>query len=338
MTIGFDSFWYIVAESHELTTKNILARTILDENLVCFRDANNQPVVLRDRCLHRCGRLANGSLHNGKLRCPYHGWVYDHTGKVVEIPSMNKPPDQLQTLKYKTCEQDGYIYVCLKPNKENIKPFKMAYYHQPGFSHVRLQNLFKNNLSNCVENFIDIPHTAFVHHGIFRSYRKEAIKANILQQNGEVHVTYANEKRNLGSFNWFLNPRGEPIKHTDSFFMPNITHVTYALESKWKYIITSQSVPITNDTTLVYTDLSYHFGMLTPFIRRIIKRQAQKVIDQDIFVLNQQMHVIKQYGQHFYDTPADKIHAFVSQIHATLGNKQDPRLLPLQQIEVTFYV
>jgi phenylpropionate dioxygenase-like ring-hydroxylating dioxygenase large terminal subunit len=337
--ISYQDFWYIVAESSALTRHNVLSCQVLDEQLVCYRDSDNQAVVLRDRCLHRCGRLSAGTVNNGNLKCPYHGWVYDKQGKVIEIPSLGgKVSNQLQAIKYHTREQDGYIYVCLSNKPNNSYPFKMSYYKKPGWKNVRLKNLFDNNLSNCVENFIDIPHTAFVHNGIFRASRNELIEANITREHGNVLVQYANEKQNLGSFNWFLNPNRKPIIHTDQFFMPNVTQVNYSLESKWEYVITSQSIPVSQYKTLVYTDISYQFGKLTPFIALLVKRQAKKVIDQDIVVLNQQMEVIKKYGQHFYDTPADAIHTLISEIHQALEEKVNPHLLPKQQMKVKFYI
>jgi len=97
-------------------------------------------------------------------------------------------------------------------------------------------------------------------------------------------------------------------------------------------------VPISSDQTRVYTELSFRFGMLTPLATWIVKRQAQKVIDQDIKILNQQMSVIKKYGDHFYNTPSDKIHTFVSEIIQSLQDNKDPRLLPDHEQEVTFRV
>jgi phenylpropionate dioxygenase-like ring-hydroxylating dioxygenase large terminal subunit len=339
MTIHLKNFWYIIAESHELKADKVIARQSCDEWLVCYRGEDGKAAVLPDRCLHRCGRLSDGSVKDGRLKCPYHGWVYDGQGKVVHIPSMGDQTNHtLKARKYATLEQDGYVYVRLIDGHDDIEPFAMQYYRKRGWKNIRLQHVFENNLINCVENFIDIPHTAFVHKGIFRSSRNEPITAKIIRKQGEVHVTYQNEAQNLGSFNFLLNPRGEAITHTDSFFMPNITFVSYSLASKWQYVITSQSIPISANQTRVYTEISYRLGLLTPFASGIVKRQAKKVIQQDLHVLAQQMHVIKKYGNHFYDTPADKIHAYVSEIHQALENHEDPKLLPDQEHAVVFWV
>jgi phenylpropionate dioxygenase-like ring-hydroxylating dioxygenase large terminal subunit len=108
----FDDYWYVVAESCELTPVRPLARRVLDEWLVCFRGEDGAPTVLRDRCLHRNAPLSAGIVRAGLLSCPYHGWRYDGEGRVVAIPSLTSgtlpahcsPP-------YPVIEQDGFVYV-----------------------------------------------------------------------------------------------------------------------------------------------------------------------------------------------------------------------------------
>ena len=87
----------------------------------------------------------------------------------------------------------------------------MPHCGEAGWHTLRLQNRFRNTVENCVENFIDIPHTAFVHAGIFRSSRAERLQAQVVRRDGSVLVRYANERSNLGSYRWFLNPRGLPV-------------------------------------------------------------------------------------------------------------------------------
>ena len=60
--------------------------TLLGENIVLFLDEHNQPASLKDRCCHRTAKLSKGWCKNGNLQCGYHGWVYNRTGRVIEIP------------------------------------------------------------------------------------------------------------------------------------------------------------------------------------------------------------------------------------------------------------
>lgn len=333
------NFWYILAESSELLTSAPLSRELLGEHLVLYRDSTGKPVILPDRCLHRCGKLSKGRVREGTLQCPYHGWVYGAEGKVVEIPSEGcRPIHNLGLAPYSAVEQQGYIYICLEPHPDFPKPYTLPHFGSSLWKNYRMQNTFMATVTNCVENFIDVPHTAFVHEGIFRNSEGHAIDTRIQRNNGVVEIEYLKESNNLGSMSWFLNPSKGKVIHIDRFIMPNITHVIYRFPSGWEYLITSQSIPVRSDETLVYTDITYNFGFWTPFAAWMIKRQAQKAIVQDMEVLQDQQEVIARSGGAFINMPCDIIHRLISEIREALEQGRDPRALPDKNREITFYV
>ena len=153
-------------------------------------------------------------------------------------------------------------------------------------------------------------------------------------------MSYQNEKQNLGSFSWFLNPKNEPVFHTDSFFVPNVTHVIYRIGdgSRIAYYITSQSVPVSPKLTRVFTDITFRFGIWSAIARPMAWLQAKRVILQDVEELNEQMKVIEKFGEKFIDTPADRIHKMVSQLRAALDRGEDPRRLPDHESTISFRV
>lgn len=340
--MNFKDFWYAVAESREVRCDRVVSAKLLGEWLAIFRDENGRAVALVDRCLHRCAQLSKGSARAGRLQCAYHGWVYDGSGQVVGVPS--EGPDKTKAAKraakaFPVREVDDYIYVRLcDPAGAEPTPFRIPHYGERGWGAIRLKNLFKNNVTNCVENFLDIPHTAFVHPKIFRVTKNEKLAARVHRSKGSVTVSYHNERANLGMFSWFLNPSGQKIKHTDSFHMPNVTSVDYDFGPRRRFIITSQSVPLTDEETLVYTDLTYNYGVWNRLSRPIIRWQAQTIIDQDIAILGNQMETIKKYGAHFSNTEADVIHVLIESIRDEIARGRDPGLLPEKNHEIEFRV
>jgi phenylpropionate dioxygenase-like ring-hydroxylating dioxygenase large terminal subunit len=320
----------------------VLARSVLGERLAVFRTGDWRAVALPDRCLHRNAPLSGGCVQNGELVCPYHGWHYDAGGRVTCIPSQPPSSDYGHCLPpLEVCELDGYVYVRVKRNgAETLTPWRMHHYGERGWRHIRLRNRFANTVTNCVENFIDVPHTAFVHTGIFRSPKGERISATVTRADGTVQVHYRNERSNLGTWSRFLNPRGHEIRHTDSFLIPNITCVTYEIGAH-TFIITSQSVPVGADDggdTLVYTDLTYNFGLFNDLARPFVHWYGQRVIDQDVAILAAQMENIRRYGAAFRDAPADIIHRYVESLRQALARGDDPSALPRLSREIEFYV
>jgi phenylpropionate dioxygenase-like ring-hydroxylating dioxygenase large terminal subunit len=327
----FTDFWYVVAASADLPAGRVLARRVLGERLACFRGADGRATVLRDRCLHRNAPLSAGCVRDGVLVCPYHGWHYDGDGNVTHIPSQPDSAGEGHRLPpFAVREIDGYVYVRLDADAPAaIAPWRMHHFGERGYRHVRLVNRFEATVTNCVENFIDVPHTAFVHAGIFRSTRGERIAADVLRANGAVSVVYHNERANLGTWRWFLNPRGHEIRHVDRFVVPNVTCVTYEIGER-TFIITSQSVPTGEDDggeTIVYTDLTYDFGLFNDVARPWVRRYGQRVIDQDVAILAAQMDNLRRYGAEFRDTPADTIHRCVESLREALARGEDPHAL-----------
>jgi phenylpropionate dioxygenase-like ring-hydroxylating dioxygenase large terminal subunit len=339
--VRFEDFWYVVARSDELGPKP-LARTILGEWLVVFRDATGAARALRDRCMHRAGRLSDGVVRDGCLRCPYHGWTYDGAGALVEVPAEGGDFAQKfdrRAQAFTTAEVDDYVYVRLSDDADaEPAPWRLPAHGAPGYRTVRLVNRFENNVTNCAENFIDIPHTVFVHPGIFRTPRRQRIEATVTRQAGRVEATYRGETDNLGWFRWFLNPDGRPIEHVDRFILPNITSVEYRFGPRRHFFITSQSVPVGPEETLVYTDLTFDYGWFNTLAAPIVRWQGQAVIDQDIVALRRQMEVIRRYGDGFANSPCDIIHVFVESIREAIAQGKNPRALPDRSRDVVFWV
>jgi phenylpropionate dioxygenase-like ring-hydroxylating dioxygenase large terminal subunit len=337
--VKFADFWYVVALSDKLKRDQVIHRRVLDERLVIFRAQDGHPVALQDRCLHRHSPLSKGWMEQGRLRCPYHGWLYDAEGTVVHVPSEGGRPAHLArcAVVYQTLEQDGYVYVCLSHTSE-FKPFVMPYYRELGWKTVRVINRFDNTVTNCAENFIDVPHTAFVHPGIFRKAKQQFVKMTVSRQQGTAIVQYQNETTNLGWYSRFLNREGEPIQHTDRFYMPNVTSVEYNMGKHRRLFITSQSIPETEHSTLVYTDITYNYGIWNKLAHPFVYWTAQRIIAQDVEILNAQAEIIAQYGEKFSNSSVDIIHVFVESIRAAIANGEDPRQLPDKTVEIEFWV
>ena len=71
--------------------KPIKAVKILSEELVVYRDKTGRYGLVGEHCSHRLASLAYGRVDEEGIRCPYHGWKFDHAGKCLEQPA--EPPE-----------------------------------------------------------------------------------------------------------------------------------------------------------------------------------------------------------------------------------------------------
>ena len=335
--------WYVACTAEELTRKKPLGRVILEEALVLWRDAAGRARCFRDRCLHRNAKLSEGDLEDGCLRCPYHGWTYDETGRCIRIPSEGPEgiPPRKPIASFPVLEQDDLVWVWMgDPDEAHGTPFRMPHRNEPGWQTYYMVTDFENDVTNCAENFMDVPHTVFVHAGWFRSRTRKKIKATVERTEDSVLVTYEQPNDSIGFSRLILNPTGEPMVHTDKFYMPNVTRVDYDFGPRRGFVITSQCTPVSDLQCRVYTLISFRLGsrILDAIGRWLLPPYTRQVIWQDVVIMKNQGESLRRYGREFMHSPADVLHRYIESLRAWAeGGEQGPRPRPAKT-EIEFWV
>ena len=103
--------WYPVAWSRELKPGKALGVRFAGEPVVLVRPKEGAVFALEDRCAHRQVPLHAGVVDGCALRCCYHGWTYDSTGKCIEIPYLNSDKLPNGVRAYPAREAAGLIFI-----------------------------------------------------------------------------------------------------------------------------------------------------------------------------------------------------------------------------------
>lgn len=341
-------FWYVACLASELPRDKPIARELFGRALVLWRDERGVARASLDRCLHRATALSRGVVKDGKLCCPYHGWTYDGAGACVHVPSCGGPPDGDvgKLALFPTIEQDGLVYVLPGGDVDRARrpPFHVPYYGAPGWRSYFMTTKFAAGVTWLVENFMDVPHTVFVHRGWFRTSSKaKTVPATVERADGSVLVTYKQEQDRISGLGFILAPTGAPMTHTDRYVVPNITRVDYGFGPSSGFMINSQCTPIGPRETMVYTAIAVKlpFGMsfagaLEPLIRWYTKR----VILQDVDIMDAQVAGLAASPRPptLAHTEADALHQDVEAYRSWLrdgGHGDGP---PDRRREITFRV
>ena len=85
-------FWHPIYITMELGDLPV-ALTVLNEDLVLFRDLSGQLGLVHKRCPHRRASLEFGRCETTGIRCCYHGWHFDTDGTLLDAPGQ---PDELK--------------------------------------------------------------------------------------------------------------------------------------------------------------------------------------------------------------------------------------------------
>jgi nitrite reductase/ring-hydroxylating ferredoxin subunit/putative sterol carrier protein len=108
---SFPSGWYAVAFSPEVAAGDVRTMHYFDRDLVLYRSKTGTPVVLDPTCPHLGAHLGDGKVEGECLRCPFHGWAFDRTGRCVDVPYANKIPPGARASTWPVLEQNGVVFV-----------------------------------------------------------------------------------------------------------------------------------------------------------------------------------------------------------------------------------
>lgn len=331
-----ESFWYVACESQELRRRP-LSRVIFGKPFVLFRGNTGHPVALEDRCAHRNYPLSKGKVVNGTIQCGYHGWCYDGSGHVCNIPSITTLEETTKSIsvpQYPCLEQDGYIWVvpCSRLNTEF--PPRVPRLGEPYLQTFRLKTRFSGDVETCLENFLDCPHAAFVHKGLFRTHSPKVIEAQLRVRDDGAEVEYFGESRKGGMVWKLLSRKQTELKHIDRFILPSTSRVDYIFSDCRSYTITSHCTPVTETETDVYTTISFRLSTLGFFrtgffIKPIFKFLSQRIIGQDVRAMRVQRENIKRFGgtQKFRVVQTDFLFPYIVQSRKALSAGKQPAFL-----------
>lgn len=103
--------WYPIAWSKEVKPGKAHAAHFAGEPVVVVRPKEGPVFALEDRCAHRQIPLSGGVVKDCAIRCGYHGWSYDSTGKCIDVPYLGKEKLPNGVKSYPCREQDGLILI-----------------------------------------------------------------------------------------------------------------------------------------------------------------------------------------------------------------------------------
>ena len=291
--------WFILCTARELGQKP-LARTLQGVPLVLFRDAAGKPAALADRCPHRNVPLSLGRVVQGQLQCGYHGWRFDGAGQCRAVPGFTGEPEAKSrcATAYATREQEGFVWVYSTPGVEpTSEPYRFPLLDTPGYSTVRRTLHAKGSLHALLENTLDVPHTSFLHGGLFRTEKqRNELDVVVRRSADQVEAEYIGEPRPEGLVGRLLAPGGGVMRHFDRFLMPSIAQVEYQLGKDSHLMVTSAMTPADDWDTWVYAVVTFRLPLPHWIIKPFIMPVALHIFQQDARILESQTETIRRFG------------------------------------------
>jgi phenylpropionate dioxygenase-like ring-hydroxylating dioxygenase large terminal subunit len=118
--------WFAVARAAEVGTTPVPVGAGGRPYVVVRLRPGGEVSAFPARCPHRLVPLAAGTVVDGTLRCPYHGWRFDAEGRCAEIPSLGShgapPPRADLDGPWAVDEQHGWVWLAPEPTAEPSPP------------------------------------------------------------------------------------------------------------------------------------------------------------------------------------------------------------------------
>lgn len=303
-----------------------------------FRGKDLVPVALLDRCPHRNVPLSMGRVRDGELECAYHGWRFDDAGACTFVPGLMEQTPGLKSRcveHHATRECDGFVWVYSTPNVEPADgPFRFPHVETNGYTTVRRRFEVDASLHASLENTLDVPHTAFLHGGLFRTAeKKNVVDVTVRRFARHAEAEFKGEPAPRGLAGRLLAPGGGVVEHVDRFLLPSLAQVEYRLGTDSHLLATTAFTPVSDDETHVFAVVTYRLPLPGWLVRPFVAPVASRIFSQDRALLSRQRAQVKRFGgEKYVSTELDVLGPHITLLlkHAEKGEDATPHEHQLQ--------
>ena len=163
-------YWIPIAASSDIGRRPV-ARRLLCEDLVVFRDLSGKVGIVERHCPHRRADMTVAVMEQNGIRCGYHGWTFNHQGVCIEQPAEPHLNPKMRTTAYPAEELGGLVFAYMGPLPAPLLPrFDMFVWHgvMRDIGHAMLDF----NWLQAMENSVDPYHVEWLHAYYMNDYRR----------------------------------------------------------------------------------------------------------------------------------------------------------------------
>jgi 5,5'-dehydrodivanillate O-demethylase oxygenase subunit len=168
----FRRYWLPVAAVSQMKGRNTFPVRILGENLVLYKDLSGSYGLMGSVCPHRKMGMIYGIPQEQGLRCAYHGWAFDRSGRCIEQPDDDtEDPDgrfreKVKIPAYPVEEMGGFLFAYLGSKPEPLLPRWDLYAMEDVLRDIGYAEIPCNWLQ-IMENSLDPVHVEWLHQNFY---------------------------------------------------------------------------------------------------------------------------------------------------------------------------
>ncbi|WP_372828479.1 Rieske 2Fe-2S domain-containing protein [Polaromonas sp.] len=287
----------------------VKALRLLGQDLVLFRDEQGNYGLLDRDCAHRGADLSFGRAEGDGLRCPFHGWKFDVSGRCMETPAEpagSKLCDRVKQRSYPLQEKSGVLFAWMGPEGSTPPPLPgFDCFTAPDTHTFAFKGLWNANWLQAFEVGIDPAHPSFLHRFLqdeeledigqnaagkqFRSASAGAIDGEqwpmtrIMREFAQPEISF--ETKPWGMQLTALRPINDKLTHVR--VTNGIFPATFVIPLSETMTITQMHVPVDDTHTYWY---SFFTSFAGPLDRERMRAQRQQFISLPDYIPNAGRH------------------------------------------------
>lgn len=278
--------------------KRPLSVTIMGTPLVIYRSSESI-VVAEDRCPHRNVPLSSGTMQEGCLRCPYHGWQFDANGQCVFAPGIrgNETP-KVALRRWQVRVADGLVWVASPETPQERRPYQRTL--DASYAGFTLAADLIAQVDDAIENLLDGTHTPFVHAGLVRgNEHQQQFTATVRRFEHWVEAEYRGEPGQNGLISRLFEPQRDVS--FGRYLPPFSAELEYRSTKRIELFVVSHFTPVSLGHVKVFATCYLPPSRLPDTVRfAVIRPFFKRVLNQDRGILRLQQENIERFGSRAY--------------------------------------
>lgn len=273
--------WYAVALSRELLPGQVARRTLAGGEIVLYRTQSGQAAAVDPYCPHLGAHLGyGGTVEGDELRCPFHAFRFDTTGRCVATGYGTKPPPAARLRVWPLREANGIIFIYY--DSQGCAPsWEPPELEASGWLPL-LARVFplRDHPQETVENGVDIGHFAIVH-----GYRQVEIKSDLAIEGPYFRVAYAAQRPMpyLGRFGAVVRFEFALHIYGLGFSLVEVRVPAYDLQARL-FVLATPTGEQSIDLRLALSLKEIHDpGRIHPLLRLVPRQWIQSIAARSVF-------------------------------------------------------
>lgn len=261
--------WYAVLNSRQVKKNGMIGVTRLSEKLVFWRDEEGNVNCIFDKCCHRGASLSAGKLVENHVECPFHGFMYDGSGKVTRIPANGrqaKVAENYRVHAYPARDAYGFIWVWYGEPRADLPEIPFFEELKTGFSYGEISENWSVHYTRAIENQLDVVHLPFVHKTTIGRGDKTLVNGPVVKWNDNRMTFYVKNERDNGQ---------RPQKPGEIADYEKLFHLQLQMPNIWQNLISGNVrvlaafAPVDEENTHIYLRF-YQSFLRVPVLRTLV--------------------------------------------------------------------